>query len=144
MENNIITITSYLAFFLPLMSFLFAWLFKKKLPKKFLLISSITMVLIAALAFDLGFYYLLQEEISYNFLLLPWLDIPYYLKAHLVIKLDRLSGIMGIIVLNISALVHVYSLGYMSYDPEEEKFMGYLSLFTFFMLILIFADNSIV
>jgi NADH:ubiquinone oxidoreductase subunit 5 (subunit L)/multisubunit Na+/H+ antiporter MnhA subunit len=48
---------------------------------------------------------------------------------------------MCIIVLFISFLVHVYSIEYMAYDPHISRFMCYLSLFTFFMLILISADN---
>ena len=43
----------------------------------------------------------------------------------------------------ISTLVHLYSTSYMSHDPHQPRFMAYLSLFTFFMLMLITADNFI-
>jgi len=48
---------------------------------------------------------------------------------------------MLLVVTLISFFVHLYSLGYMSHDPHLTRFMAYLSLFTFFMLILITSDN---
>jgi len=56
---------------------------------------------------------------------------------------DPLSCVMTIVVSYVSALVHLYSAEYMSYDPHIQRFMSYLSLFTFFMLILVTADNFI-
>lgn len=50
---------------------------------------------------------------------------------------------MLIVVTYVSAVVHLYSHGYMSHDPHIQRFMSYLSLFTFFMLILVTADNFI-
>ena len=50
---------------------------------------------------------------------------------------------MLIVVTFVSALVHLYSYGYMFEDPHLSRFMSYLSLFTFFMLILITADNYV-
>jgi NADH:ubiquinone oxidoreductase subunit 5 (subunit L)/multisubunit Na+/H+ antiporter MnhA subunit len=56
---------------------------------------------------------------------------------------DSLTVIMCIVVSFISASVHLYSIEYMSHDPHLPRFMSYLSLFTFFMLILVTADNFI-
>ena len=50
---------------------------------------------------------------------------------------------MLIVVTYVSALVHAYSVGYMSHDPHLQRFMSYLSLFTFFMLVLVTADNFV-
>ena len=50
---------------------------------------------------------------------------------------------MLIVVTSISSLVHLYSIGYMDEDPHVPRFMAYLSLFTFFMLILVTGDNFI-
>lgn len=50
---------------------------------------------------------------------------------------------MLIVVNTISLLVHIYSTGYMAEDPHSPRFMGYLSLFTFFMIILVTANNFI-
>ena len=50
---------------------------------------------------------------------------------------------MLIVITSVSALVHIYSTGYMSEDPHQPRFFACLSLFTFFMLALISADNFI-
>jgi NADH:ubiquinone oxidoreductase subunit 5 (subunit L)/multisubunit Na+/H+ antiporter MnhA subunit len=50
---------------------------------------------------------------------------------------------MLFVVLTVSTLVHLYSTEYMKEDPHLPRFMSYLSLFTFFMLILITSDNYI-
>jgi len=51
---------------------------------------------------------------------------------------------MLIVITSVSFCVHMYSAGYMSEDPSLCRFMSYLSLFTFFMLILVASDNFIV
>lgn len=56
---------------------------------------------------------------------------------------DSLTATMLIVVTFISSLVHLYSSGYMSEDPHLPRFMSYLSLFTFFMLMLVTADNYV-
>ena len=50
---------------------------------------------------------------------------------------------MLVVVTLVSALVHIYSIGYMSHDPFKPRFMSYLSLFTFAMLVLVVSDNFI-
>ncbi len=57
------------------------------------------------------------------------------------LRIDQLTAVMLVVVNGVSALVHVYSVGYMSHDPHKPRFMAYLSLFTFAMLMLITADN---
>jgi NADH-quinone oxidoreductase subunit L len=59
------------------------------------------------------------------------------------LRLDTLSGVMILVVTIVSAMVHVYSVGYMAHDPGIPRFMSYLSLFTFFMLALVTADNFV-
>jgi NADH-ubiquinone oxidoreductase chain 5 len=56
---------------------------------------------------------------------------------------DNLTAIMLIVVTFVSALVHLYSYGYMFNDPHLPRFMSYLSLFTFFMLMLVTSDNYV-
>ena len=56
---------------------------------------------------------------------------------------DSLTVIMLVVVTSVSTLVHIYSIEYMSNDPHRSRFMAYLSLFTFFMLLLVTADNFI-
>lgn len=57
------------------------------------------------------------------------------------IWIDRLTAVMMTTVTFISLLVHVYSIGYMRDDPGYQRFFAYMSLFTFFMLTLVAADN---
>lgn len=66
-----------------------------------------------------------------------------FLCANWGFLFDSLTVVMLIVVTFISTLVHLYSTEYMSHDPHLPRFMSYLSLFTFFMLILISADNFI-
>jgi NADH-quinone oxidoreductase subunit L len=58
-----------------------------------------------------------------------------------VLRVDTLTAIMLVVVNTVSALVHVYSIGYMADDPHRNRFFAYLSLFTFAMLMLVTADN---
>jgi NADH-quinone oxidoreductase subunit L len=55
--------------------------------------------------------------------------------------LDRLSAIMAVVVLFVSFMVHIYTIGYMADDPGYQRFFSYVALFTFAMLTLVFADN---
>ena len=54
---------------------------------------------------------------------------------------DSLTAIMLLVVISISSFVHIFTAGYMSHDPYIIRFYSYLSLFTFFMIILVTADN---
>ena len=59
------------------------------------------------------------------------------------LRLDTLSGVMILVVTVVSSMVHVYSIGYMAHDPSIPRFMAYLSLFTFFMLALVTANDFV-
>ena len=65
------------------------------------------------------------------------------LKISWEIKLDTLSSLMLLMVTSISLLIHVYSIGYMHNDKSIPRFMSYLSLFTFFMLMLVSSNNLV-
>jgi NADH-quinone oxidoreductase subunit L len=64
-------------------------------------------------------------------------------KANWSIRIDVLTAVMLVVVTWVSSVVHIYSIGYMSHDEHRQRFMCYLSLFTFFMLVLVTADNLI-
>ncbi|MHB2264674.1 NADH-quinone oxidoreductase subunit L [Aliihoeflea sp. PC F10.4] len=59
------------------------------------------------------------------------------------LRIDTLTVVMLIVVNTVSALVHIYSIGYMHHDPHRPRFFAYLSLFTFAMLMLVTSDNLI-
>jgi NADH-quinone oxidoreductase subunit L len=62
-------------------------------------------------------------------------------KVAWALKVDSLTAVMLVVVTGVSALVHIYSVGYMSHDQHVPRFMAYLSLFTFCMLMLVTSDN---
>jgi len=63
--------------------------------------------------------------------------------AHWRLRFDTLTAVMLIVVTGVSSMVHIYSIGYMSHDNARARFMSYLSLFTFAMLMLVTADNLV-
>lgn len=85
-----------------------------------------------------------QTEIVH---ILDWIESG-TLSSSWAIRLDRLTAIMLIVITSVSALVHLYSMGYMAHDDNfregetyRPRFFAYLSLFTFAMLMLVTADN---
>lgn len=65
------------------------------------------------------------------------------LVADWAFRVDTLTAVMLVVVTTVSALVHLYSIGYMHEDPHRPRFFAYLSLFTFAMLMLVTADNLV-
>jgi NADH-quinone oxidoreductase subunit L len=74
--------------------------------------------------------------------LFTWIDSGTF-EVSWALKFDTLTAVMLIVVNVVSSMVHVYSIGYMSHDHHKPRFMAYLSLFTFFMLMLVTADNFV-
>jgi NADH-quinone oxidoreductase subunit L len=74
--------------------------------------------------------------------LFTWIDTG-YLQAQWALRFDPLSAVMVAVVTIVSAMVHIYSVGYMAHDKGVPRFMAYLSFFTFFMLMLVTADNFV-
>ncbi|RAI44786.1 NADH-quinone oxidoreductase subunit L [Rhodoplanes roseus] len=72
----------------------------------------------------------------------PWI-LSGDLKVEWALRIDALTSVMLVVVTTVSALVHLYSIGYMVDDPDRPRFFGYLSLFTFAMLMLVTADNLV-
>ncbi|MBJ7388240.1 MAG: NADH-quinone oxidoreductase subunit L [Sphingomonadaceae bacterium] len=59
------------------------------------------------------------------------------------LRVDALTAVMLVVITSVSALVHLYSWGYMEEDPDQPRFFAYLSLFTFAMLMLVTANNLV-
>jgi len=79
---------------------------------------------------------------SQKVMLLDWISSGDF-KANWSIRVDVLTAVMLVVVTWVSAVVHIYSVGYMAHDEHKQRFMSYLSLFTFFMLVLVTSDNLI-
>ena len=129
----------YAVIFLPLLGSIVAY-FGKKLGNLFSQIFSCIMISVAAIISFYIFYDGLINNNYGNYLIFEWINSG-NLKVNWSIKIDQLSSIMIMVVLSVSALVHIYSIGYMSHDPHKPRFMSYLSLFTFSMLCLVVSDN---
>ncbi|MFV0334761.1 MAG: proton-conducting transporter membrane subunit, partial [Tropicimonas sp.] len=94
-------------------------------------------------------FFLTHDGVTEHIHLMRWIDSG-TLVADWAIRLDRLTAIMLVVITTVSALVHLYSFGYMAHDhafPEDEpyraRFFAELSLFTFAMLMLVTADNLV-
>jgi NADH-quinone oxidoreductase subunit L len=74
--------------------------------------------------------------------LFNWMDTG-DLQVAWALRFDSLSAVMVAVVTVVSSMVHVYSVGYMEHDHSIPRFMAYLSIFTFFMLMLVTADNFV-
>lgn len=125
---------------LPLLGSIFSGFFGRKLGVKgsqLITCSSIIMTtLFSIIAFsEVGLY-----NIPVYINLFKWIDSE-SLNIMLGFNFDCLTVSMLIPVLVVSSLVHIYSIGYMSHDPHNQRFFSYLSLFTFMMIILVTADN---
>ena len=83
-----------------------------------------------------------QSGAAHTIVLANWLNVNTFI-ADWAIRIDALSVTMMFVVTSVSAIVHTYSIGYMSDDPHRARFFAYLSLFTFAMLMLVTSDNFI-
>ena len=79
---------------------------------------------------------------AYTLPVLDWIDSG-DLHVAWAFKIDALTAVMLVVITTVSALVHLYSWGYMAEDPDQPRFFAYLSLFTFAMLMLVTADNLV-
>lgn len=124
----------------PLLSFMFSLLFGRMLGNYGVSLLSV-FSLFASLLSALVLYYEVCLSSYLCFIdLYKYIDIGYF-SVNIALLFDVLTSVMMIVVITISLLVHIYSIEYMYGDPCFNRFMGYLSIFTFFMLILISADN---
>ena len=129
----------YLVIFLPLIGSIITY-FGKSFGNLFSQIFSCSMVVISAVISCFIFYDGLINDNYGNYLIFEWINSG-NLNVNWSIKIDPLSSVMIMVVTSVSALVHIYSIGYMSQDPHKPRFMSYLSLFTFSMLCLVVSDN---
>jgi NADH-quinone oxidoreductase subunit L len=126
--------------FLPLITASLFGVFNKSFPKIFVKIFSITFMLIASFLSVYTFLSICESDKVIDIFLYEWIKIN-SIKINLSIYVDRLTSIMFCIVTIISSIVHIYSISYMEEDKNINKFLSYLSLFTFFMLLLVCSDN---
>lgn len=126
--------------FMPLLGALTAYFGGKSLGDRFAQSISSLLIISAALFSLIIFKAVVFDKMVFHIHVLDWINIA-SLKAGWVLYVDQVTAIMLLVVTSVSAIVHLYSIGYMEEDESIPKFMSYLSLFTFFMLILVTSDN---
>ena len=95
-----------------------------------------------ALAWPIFIGFMTGQSHAYVTPVLTWIVSP-PLHVDWALRVDSLTAVMLVVVTSVSALVHLYSWGYMAEDPDQPRFFAYLSLFTFAMLMLVTADSLI-
>lgn len=124
----------------PLLSFLIASNFGRKIGTKGVKIFCCSLLF---LTFFLSLYIWIEVTIFQSIIFIPlisWFNLG-LLEVNFGYQFDNMVTSMLILVTGVSFLVHVYSTSYMSEDPHLPRFMAYLSLFTFFMIILVTSSN---
>ena len=130
---------SYSVVFLPLMGAILGYSLKS-LGDRYSEIITTTFLFLSAILSIIIFYNGIIYGDYANYKIIEWINSG-SLKVDWSINIDPLSSIMLVVVTSVSSLVHLYSIGYMSHDPNKPRFMSYLSLFTFAMLMLVVSDN---
>ena len=128
--------------FLPLAGALLAGFFGRSLGDKMSgFLTSLFLVIAAGLSW-VAFYHVgfLGEEARVP--IMPFIGVG-DLQTTWSLRIDTLTAVMLVVVTTVSALVHIYSIGYMSEDDRQPLFFAELSLFTFAMLSLVTADNLV-
>ena len=127
---------------LPLVASIVSGFFGKLIGDRNSEIITSLLVSISAIFSFFIFYNVIFNQYEDNIVIATWINSG-SLDVNWSMKIDPLSAVMLVVVNSVSAVVHIYSIGYMSHDPHKPRFMAYLSLFTFAMLMLVTSDNFI-
>jgi NADH-ubiquinone oxidoreductase chain 5 len=128
--------------FLPLIGSFSAGLLGRRLGSNGAAFITVTCLFLSFLISSFIFFEVALMECCVYIKLTKWID-SYLFNVDWGFLFDSLTATMCCVVTFVSFLVHLYSVEYMSHDPHLPRFMSYLSLFTFFMLILVTADNFV-
>jgi len=129
-----------LAVFLPLVGSFIAGFFGRQIGDRGAQLVTCTLMVVAAVLSVALFVQIGFNGAAGTVGLFTWIDSGDFVVSW-ALRMDTLTAVMLVVVNVVSAMVHVYSIGYMSHDPAKARFMSYLSLFTFMMLMLVTADN---
>ena len=130
----------YFIVFLPLIGFLYCVIFGKIFDDKYSQLFSSLLLIIATIFSWILFFNFIGPVETEKYILFNWISSGNF-SVDWGFRVDALTTTMLIVVTTVSACVHIYSIGYMKDDNSKPRFMGFLSLFTFFMLMLVTSDN---
>ncbi|MBN9062245.1 MAG: NADH-quinone oxidoreductase subunit L [Rhizobiales bacterium 65-9] len=128
--------------FLPLIGFLIAGLFGRLIGARPSEIVTTSFLAVSAVLSWVAFFTFDAPGGMMRIQIAQWMQAG-DLVVDWAFRIDRLTLVMLVVVNTVSALVHVYSIGYMHEDPSRPRFFAYLSLFTFAMLTLVTSDNLV-
>jgi len=127
---------------MPLLNFIFIALLGRFLGQKGVMRLTLVNILISFFTALTLNYFLYTRKLTFYINYGTWFAVEDFV-VNFSFALDKLSlGMLGIVLL-VSYVVHLYSCIYMKSDPHFPRFMSYLSLFTFFMIVLVAADNFV-
>ena len=150
-EDKVLNVLPFSVLLLPLGSFvvlaLFGdWIKKDKEERGACVLACATVVtafVLAAIS-TLRLYGLVAGpeglRFSQPYLGFEWIEAGSF-RVPMSLLIDPLSSVMMLVVTGIGSLIHIYSIGYMSHDPDRVRFFSYLNLFTFFMLLLVMGGS---
>ena len=131
-----------LIIFLPLIGSLLAGLFGHKLSSYGATRVTSFCIFLCMIFSYISFYDVALSHSPVYLQLMPWINSGIF-DVYWGFMFDTLTVLMLVVVTTVSLIVHLYSIGYMEADPHIPRFFSYLSLFTFFMIILVTADNLV-
>ena len=125
-----------IAVFAPLVGCVIAGIGRPFLPKSVCVWSSVVFMLVSSAAAIMAY----QAGVQPPYYIANWIHVANF-TPDWSIRQDQLSLVLVVMVSIVSMLIHIYSIGYMAHDKTPARFMSYISLFTFSMLMLVTANN---
>nr|YP_010890153.1 NADH dehydrogenase subunit 5 [Stephanomia amphytridis]WJJ70201.1 NADH dehydrogenase subunit 5 [Stephanomia amphytridis] len=131
-----------LILYLPLLSFLICSLLGRKIGYVGSKIISNLLLILSCFIASIIFNEIVTKEININIKMFSWFNLG-FLSNDFGFLFDMITSSMLILITFVSFFVHLFSTSYMSDDPHLPRFMSYLSLFTFFMIVLVTSNNLV-
>ena len=137
---DFISVVSYSVFFAPLVGAILAGIFLLKQRPILAQVASTALLFVSCISAFFILYLVFAQNVVIDIKIYDWLALEHFTST-ISISINTITAIMLVVVTVVSSLVHLYSIAYMHEDPHTQRFFSYLSLFTFFMIILVTAQD---
>ncbi|MFI5219191.1 MAG: NADH-quinone oxidoreductase subunit L [Bacteroidia bacterium] len=137
--NNLI----FLIPLLPLIGFALNGALNKSIPKNLVSLFACGSILFSFIISCSLFFQISDGNDSFEINLFNWIHMANF-NLGFSFLVDRISVVMLLVITGVGLLIHVYSIGYMHHDEDYPRFMSYMNLFVFFMLLLVMGSNYVV
>lgn len=139
---KLLSLYSYLVFFMPLAGSILAGIFFIRLRPVFAQTVSTLLVFVAWITSVIICHYVFKHNAVLEVKIYNWFALEFFTST-ISVNINTVTAVMLFVVTLVSFLVHLYSIAYMHEDPHTQRFFAYLSLFTFFMIALVTAQDFI-